>query len=204
MNTLAIVISATISVRDNGMSPVLAQRKELAPPTFASKINGYLAEVPPSARSPSIREERIRRSGWEKRLQCALTHMRRTKQRKQPNYIRPLFPFSLSLQERIVMMSRISTGSMATRHPLPTQCPSTRGTKLSVNLGASMLWGVLWWRWSPRTGRLVWVRPTTSSSLSFILKHNYNTCYLGVSIGGAPACYIVEHHLSRFVEGQVG
>ena len=24
----------------------------------------------------------------------------------------------------------------------------------------------------------------------------------GVSIGGEPACYIVEHHLSRFVEGQ--
>ena len=26
---------------------------------------------------------------------------------------------------------------------------------------------------------------------------------LGVSIGGEPACYIVENHLSRFVEGQV-
>ena len=26
---------------------------------------------------------------------------------------------------------------------------------------------------------------------------------LGVSIGGDPACYIVENHLSRFVEGQV-
>ena len=25
---------------------------------------------------------------------------------------------------------------------------------------------------------------------------------IGVSIGGEPACYIVEHHLSRFVEGQ--
>ena len=25
---------------------------------------------------------------------------------------------------------------------------------------------------------------------------------VGVSIGGAPGCYIVEHHLSRFVEGQ--
>tara|TARA_R110002050_G_scaffold22009_2_gene60369 strand:- start:1064 stop:1252 length:189 start_codon:yes stop_codon:yes gene_type:complete len=25
---------------------------------------------------------------------------------------------------------------------------------------------------------------------------------VGVSIGGDPACYIVEHHLSRFVEGQ--
>jgi len=28
------------------------------------------------------------------------------------------------------------------------------------------------------------------------------TCGVGVTIGGAPACYIVEHHLSRFVEGQ--
>ena len=26
--------------------------------------------------------------------------------------------------------------------------------------------------------------------------------FVGVSIGGPPACYIVEHHLSRFVEGQ--
>ena len=25
---------------------------------------------------------------------------------------------------------------------------------------------------------------------------------VGITIGGAPACYIVEHHLSRFVEGQ--
>ena len=24
----------------------------------------------------------------------------------------------------------------------------------------------------------------------------------GVSIGGEPACYIIENHLSRFVEGQ--
>jgi len=28
------------------------------------------------------------------------------------------------------------------------------------------------------------------------------TCGAGVSIGGEPGCYIVEHHLSRFVEGQ--
>ena len=28
------------------------------------------------------------------------------------------------------------------------------------------------------------------------------TTGVGVSIGGEPACYIVEHHLSRFVEGQ--
>lgn len=28
------------------------------------------------------------------------------------------------------------------------------------------------------------------------------TCGVGVTIGGAPGCYIVEHHLSRFVEGQ--
>lgn len=28
------------------------------------------------------------------------------------------------------------------------------------------------------------------------------TCGVGVTIGGDPACYIVEHHLSRFVEGQ--
>ena len=28
-------------------------------------------------------------------------------------------------------------------------------------------------------------------------------CPTGVSIGGHPACYIIEHHLSRFVEGQV-
>ncbi|XP_064401732.1 L-rhamnonate dehydratase-like [Halichondria panicea] len=28
------------------------------------------------------------------------------------------------------------------------------------------------------------------------------TCGVGVSIGGEPACYIIEHHLSRFVEGQ--
>ena len=26
--------------------------------------------------------------------------------------------------------------------------------------------------------------------------------YAGVSIGGEPACFIIEHHLSRFVEGQ--
>ena len=25
----------------------------------------------------------------------------------------------------------------------------------------------------------------------------------GVSIGGEPACYIIEKHLSRFIEGQV-
>lgn len=28
------------------------------------------------------------------------------------------------------------------------------------------------------------------------------TCGVGVTIGGEPGCYIVEHHLSRFVEGQ--
>lgn len=28
------------------------------------------------------------------------------------------------------------------------------------------------------------------------------TCGVGVTIGGVPGCYIVEHHLSRFVEGQ--
>jgi L-rhamnonate dehydratase len=28
------------------------------------------------------------------------------------------------------------------------------------------------------------------------------TCGVGVSIGGSPACFIVENHLSRFVEGQ--
>jgi L-alanine-DL-glutamate epimerase-like enolase superfamily enzyme len=28
------------------------------------------------------------------------------------------------------------------------------------------------------------------------------TTGVGVSIGGEPACYIIEHHLSRFVEGQ--
>ena len=31
---------------------------------------------------------------------------------------------------------------------------------------------------------------------------SYATPPLGVSIGGEPACYIIEHHLSRFVEGQ--
>lgn len=29
------------------------------------------------------------------------------------------------------------------------------------------------------------------------------TVGLGTSIGGDPACYIIEKHLSRFVEGQV-
>ena len=28
------------------------------------------------------------------------------------------------------------------------------------------------------------------------------TVHVGVSIGGEPACYIIEHHLSRFIEGQ--
>merc|ERR1740117_120124 len=28
------------------------------------------------------------------------------------------------------------------------------------------------------------------------------TCGAGVTIGGAPACFIVENHLSRFIEGQ--
>merc|ERR1719199_2381817 len=28
------------------------------------------------------------------------------------------------------------------------------------------------------------------------------TCGVGVTIGGEPGCYIVEHHLSRFIEGQ--
>jgi len=28
------------------------------------------------------------------------------------------------------------------------------------------------------------------------------TTGVGVSIGGEPACYIIEHHLSRFVEGE--
>lgn len=28
------------------------------------------------------------------------------------------------------------------------------------------------------------------------------TCGVGITIGGEPGCYIVEHHLSRFVEGQ--
>lgn len=27
--------------------------------------------------------------------------------------------------------------------------------------------------------------------------------FTGVTVGGIPACYIIEHHLSRFVEGQV-
>ncbi len=31
---------------------------------------------------------------------------------------------------------------------------------------------------------------------------SYAILPLGVSIGGEPACYIIEHHLSRFVEGQ--
>lgn len=26
---------------------------------------------------------------------------------------------------------------------------------------------------------------------------------VGVTIGGEPACYVVENHLSRFIEGQV-
>ena len=29
------------------------------------------------------------------------------------------------------------------------------------------------------------------------------TVGIGVSIGGAPACYLIEKHLSRFVVGQV-
>jgi len=29
-----------------------------------------------------------------------------------------------------------------------------------------------------------------------------DTCGIGITIGGAPGCYIVEHHLARFVEGQ--
>ena len=28
------------------------------------------------------------------------------------------------------------------------------------------------------------------------------TCGVGITIGGNPGCYIVEHHLSRFVEGE--
>mmetsp|Transcript_2675 Transcript_2675/g.4161 ORF Transcript_2675/g.4161 Transcript_2675/m.4161 type:complete len:114 (+) Transcript_2675:326-667(+) len=28
------------------------------------------------------------------------------------------------------------------------------------------------------------------------------TCGVGVTIGGEPGCYIVEKHLSRFIEGQ--
>ena len=28
------------------------------------------------------------------------------------------------------------------------------------------------------------------------------TCGVGVTIGGEAGCYIVEHHLSRFCEGQ--
>ena len=32
----------------------------------------------------------------------------------------------------------------------------------------------------------------------------YNNYFTkGVSIGGEPACYIIEKHLSRFIEGQV-
>lgn len=27
--------------------------------------------------------------------------------------------------------------------------------------------------------------------------------FTGVTVGGIPACYIIEHQLSRFVEGQV-
>ena len=28
------------------------------------------------------------------------------------------------------------------------------------------------------------------------------TCGVGITIGGDPGCYIVENHLSRFVEGE--
>lgn len=31
---------------------------------------------------------------------------------------------------------------------------------------------------------------------------HFHFASVGVSIGGEPACYIIEHHLSRFVEGQ--
>lgn len=30
------------------------------------------------------------------------------------------------------------------------------------------------------------------------------TVVVGMSVGGAPACYLIENHISRFVEGQVG
>ena len=38
----------------------------------------------------------------------------------------------------------------------------------------------------------------------FVMRHIQNGIVgVGVSIGGEPACHIIENHLSRFVEGQV-
>jgi hypothetical protein len=46
-------------------------------------------------------------------------------------------------------------------------------------------------------------RPIHSTLLSFRSARSLaGTCGVGITIGGDPGCYIVEHHLSRFVEGE--
>jgi len=52
------------------------------------------------------------------------------------------------------------------------------------------------------------IRPATgvyeSRTLYIMVAYKwFFTHVVGVSIGGEPACYIVEKHLSRFIEGQV-
>ena len=45
-------------------------------------------------------------------------------------------------------------------------------------------------------------QPAALGSVVVEVETDDGTTGVGVSIGGEPACYIVEHHLSRFVEGQ--
>ena len=44
--------------------------------------------------------------------------------------------------------------------------------------------------------------PTALGSVIVEVEADDGTVGVGVSIGGDPACYIIENHLSRFVEGQ--
>lgn len=66
---------------------------------------------------------------------------------------------STSLHRPTVTTSRTSTGSTATRPRLPTRCPGTCSTLARASRGASTHWEAWWWRWRPRTARVVWASP---------------------------------------------
>lgn len=61
---------------------------------------------------------------------------------------------------------------------------------------------------NPMSGHPAYTRHRKSWGINAIgsmvveIEADDGTCGVGVTIGGAPGCYIVEHHLSRFVEGQ--
>lgn len=94
-----------------------------------------------------------------------------------------------------------SPGASTVRHTPTASCPPPQQQSLLTHAFYAFLFPFLFF--CPKTHRDSPIHQLKAlGSVVVEIETEDGTTGVGVSIGGEPACYIVEHHLSRFVEGQ--